>query len=177
MMLLDVALKETQKEALQAMSKESIVYFLKSFRSEAFTDETGTRRKWKKRVYTTGNKFRNTLTKTGRMRRSFRYKVSADKATVTNLADYSGFHNEGAQQRVTQKQLNYFRMRGQKATRADDKRFWFAMANKEVGDLIILPKRQFMGESKPLVNKHKKTILRILKLNTKKSRVNSVVRV
>jgi len=174
---LDNSLKTVENEVLTLLSKESVKHFQKSFGSEAFTDESGRRKKWKKRVYTTGNKNRKILTKRGTLKRSFTYKVSRNKSIVKNIANYSGYHNEGAETVVTQKQLNYFRFRANTAIRSDDADFWNGMASKKVGDLIVLPKRQFMGESKPLVNRSKKAILRTMKQRFKKLNVKSVVKV
>jgi len=177
MNLLYKDLKDTSKDSLTEMSKDSIRHFLKSFKDEAFTNERGQRRRWKKRVYTTGNKFRGTLTKTGLMRRSFRFKVQNNKAFVFNNAEYSGYHNEGSETIVTAKQIKYFKYRASKAIREDDAEFWWRMASKEIGSKIILPERQFMGESKTLVNKHLKTISTILNSKIKKNNVNSRVKV
>ncbi len=177
MKLLSKDLKDTSKDSLKVMAKDSVNHFEDSFNKEAFTNENGTRRSWKKRVYTIGRKNRKTLELTGRMSKAFTSKVTKNKVFIVNNAEYSGYHNEGAESTVTAKQIAYFQFRAQSAIRKDDKRFWSNMARKRVGSKIILPKRQFMGESKTLVNKHLKTISTILNSKIKKNNVNSTVKI
>jgi len=176
MVLLYKDLENGSKDSLKEMAKESIKHFEESFNKEGFTNENGTRRRWKKRVYTIGRKNRKTLEMTGRMSKAFTSKITQNKAFIVNNAEYSGYHNEGAESTVTAKQIAYFEFRAQSAIRSDDQRFWSNIASKRVGSKIILPQRQFMGESKTLVNKHLRTISRVLNSKIKKNSVNSIVK-
>ena len=176
--MLDKALNDSKSDILDKLSFDSIAHFEKSFKTESFTDESGSRKQWKKRVYTTRSKSRGTLEARGYMKKAFTFrKQGANKVRVINNADYSEVHNEGDSYKVTKKQLAYFRFRAKSAIREDDAQFWSNMARKRVGSTVIIPERQFMGESKPLVNKHKRSILSILNKKAKASSKSSKVKI
>lgn len=178
MVLLEKTLIDSKKDMFDKLAFDSIEYFEKSFQREGFTDESGRRKKWKERVYTTRQKSRKTLTQRGYMKKAFTFrKKGKNSVLVINNADYGRYHNEGASYKVTAKQLAYFRFRADSAIREDDADFWRNMAKKKVGSTVVIPERQFMGESKTLVNKHKRSISWVINRHIQKINVNSIVKV
>lgn len=96
------------------------------------------------------------------------YLPGAAKVTIRNTAPYAGYHNEGAEAKVTRKMKKYFWAKyyeaggGRKAKSGGGKasgktgkpkkknpeaEFWQAMALKKPGSRIKIPKRQFLGPS------------------------------
>jgi len=133
---------------------------------------------FKKRKYDTKDrKGRAVLIKSGDLRRSIQIKektansitITADTTLVGSNFDYAELHNEGGEIVVSEKMKSffwakYYEAEGKQSTNkrgerrnteqnkqlSQDGQFWRAMALKKVGDKILIPQRQFIGENEEL---------------------------
>jgi phage gpG-like protein len=113
----------------------------------------------RKAFFTTGwkpaikNSTGSLLLRTGALRSSlFPSRISGLSIKWTSSLAYADIHNCGGTITVTPKMKGFFWYRFRMATGGNDKNlnaealFWRAMALKPVGSVIIIPKRQFIGD-------------------------------
>lgn len=79
------------------------------------------------------------------------------QVTIRNTAEYSQYHNEGAESTVTKRMRKFFwakhyEAKGGKKGSNPEADFWRNMALKKPGSRIRLPRRKFLGPS-PQVDK------------------------
>ena len=133
--------KAMKSDVPKVLGNQSVRFFQDSFKKQGFED-TGVN-KWKpsKRVLTRGG---TTLVQSGRLRRSIRIKEANFNRIVVGSygLDYAQIHNEGL--KSNQKVRSYTRRDGSVV--------------KGFTRRMNMPKRQFMGISRSLMNRHRKTI-------------------
>lgn len=93
------------------------------------------------------------LVRTGALRKSmFPSQLTGNAITWTSSLPYADIQNSGGKITVTQKMRGFFWYKYRMATGGNDKNlnaealFWRAMALKKVGSVIVLEKRQFIGD-------------------------------
>jgi phage gpG-like protein len=100
------------------------------------------------------------MMRTGALRKSLRSQIIGNNAIKWESSlPYADIHNSGGTITVTPKMKGFFWYRFRAATGGNDKNlnrqinganeealFWKAMALKPVGSVIIIPKRQFIGD-------------------------------
>lgn len=93
------------------------------------------------------------LMRTGALRKSaFPSQLNGNTITWTSSLPYADIQNSGGKITVTQKMRGFFWYQFQMATGGNNKNlnpealFWKAMALKKVGSVIVIEKRQFIGE-------------------------------
>lgn len=120
---------------------------------------------WKRRKYDNGKG--SLLVGKGNLRRSVRSRIDADQLTYFNSEVYAAIHNEGGEITITRRMKRFFwakyyeacggiiySIKRKKANNtkknrqlSDEEEFYKSMALKKVGDKIIIPQRQFIGNS------------------------------
>ena len=109
---------------------------------------------WKSAVH---NTIGSLLVRTGALRSSLQSEVVGKAIRWESSLAYADIQNSGGTITVTQKMKGFFWYRFRMATGGNDKNlnaealFWKAMALKPVGSVIIIPKRQFIGDH-PMVH-------------------------
>lgn len=111
--------------------------FYKNFNRKAFFTE-----KWKKRR--NPNALGSLLVVTGSLRRSIQCAETPDGVRFTSNQPYATLHNEGGKITVTAKMKRFFWYK-YKQTKDEA---WKRMALMKVGNVIIMPQRQFVGDGK-----------------------------
>ena len=125
-------------------------HFIDSFHKQGFTNESF--EPWDKRNQPDYRPGGAILTATGALRNSIHtIEANYQNVTIGTYAAYAGIHNEGGTITlpVTKKMKKYFWYM-YKATQ-NDKWKWMALTKKQVLKLKF-PKRQFIGESKNLMD-------------------------
>jgi hypothetical protein len=141
---------DLKKEASRYAAVESVKFFKESFVKGGFTDTSFTA--WKKSKTPLSGK--RTLFKSGKLMRSIRNTVATvDHIVDESQLDYSEIHNDGGYIIVTTQMKKFFWAKynelGKKGAKAN---FCKAMALKKTGSKIKIDKRQFIGESKTMMN-------------------------
>ncbi|GAB6009592.1 phage virion morphogenesis protein [Dysgonomonas reticulitermitis] len=93
------------------------------------------------------------LMRTGALRESmFPSQLNGNTITWTSSLPYADIQNSGGKITVTQKMRGFFWYKYRMATGGNNKNlnaealFWKAMALKKVGSVIVIEKRQFIGD-------------------------------
>lgn len=93
------------------------------------------------------------LVRTGALRKSmFPSQLNGNTITWISSLPYADMQNSGGKITVTQKMKNFFWYKFKVATGGENKNlnaealFWKAMALKKVGSVIVIEKRQFIGD-------------------------------
>lgn len=93
------------------------------------------------------------LVRTGALRKSmFPSQLNGNTITWTSSLPYADIQNSGGKITVTQKMRGFFWYKYRMATGGNNKNlnaealFWKAMALKKVGSVIVIEKRQFIGD-------------------------------
>lgn len=105
------------------------------------------------------------LNRTSALRKSMRAEISGNNINFTSSEPYANIHNSGGQITITAKMRKFFwykykiatgsmqttnkgrlRNNARNRTLSSDAEFWKAMALKPVGSVIVIPKRQFIGD-------------------------------
>lgn len=147
------------QDILRDVKVELSEEFDRNFSRQGFFGE-----KWARRKSPSARADRAVLTDTGALRRSIGSRISGNTITFFSDLPYAGIHNEGGEIRVTARMrrffwAKYYAARGsfgyrKNGERRRDKRnvqltaeaeFWRAMALKKVGDVVRMPRRQFLG--------------------------------
>lgn len=146
---IDVDIKKVIQDSLQDIKVELTDEFDRNFQREAFFSE-----KWKRRKYDL-DPDRAMLQKTGSLRKSIASIIKDNSIVFTSSLPYAAIHNEGGSISVTRRMKGFFWHKYKEATAGIKKRgeltteavFYKAMALKKVGSKIIIPRRQFVGQS------------------------------
>lgn len=154
------------QDSLQDVKIEITEEFDRNFQREAFFSE-----KWKRRRYNP-DPDRAILQKTGSLRKSIISVIEDNKIIFTSSLPYSNIHNEGGAIGVTRRMKGYFWHKYKEATAGIKKRgeltteaaFYKAMALKKVGSKIIIPRRQFIGNSPEV----EKAVIEVIEENLSK---------
>ena len=136
--IIEDKLREVKKEMPDELARMSTKFFKKSFKNGGFEDNTFHKWKPRKKVDLKGGQV---LTKSGKLKRSIEPKeVSFKRIVIGSYLDYSKIHNEGYNgiQKVRSKNGKIF-------TRH-----------------MIIPKRQFMGNSAKLRRMQEDKILKMI---------------
>lgn len=166
---------ETKKKELQnylakdfprLVANDALAHFDDSWQNEGFTDEKGTFKKWedRKEPIDPEEKKPNRGILIGKgsgiLRRSLEAKsITTSRIVIGTPIKYAQIHNEGGTivQTPTFKQRMFFSHKGDasKTTKAANTWAKMSLAKKLV---IPIPQRQFMGNSKPLLDKMEKRL-------------------
>lgn len=155
---MDKALAGVVRHILSDIRVELADEFDKNFERQGFFTEG-----WKRRKNPTRGDG-HILVGSGRLRRSIRSRSDATSITFYSSTPYAAIHNEGGDIRVTAKMKRFFWAKYREATgsfryrkngeRRNTKKqrqlsanaeFYKAMALKKEGDVIKMPRRQFLG--------------------------------
>lgn len=119
--------------------------FDRNFERKAFFD-----RQWHPAIR---NTIGSLLNRTGALRKSLRSEIEGKNSIKWESSlIYADAQNAGAKITVTQKMKNFFWYKFIMATGGDKRNmnaeatFWKAMALKKVGSIIVIEKRQFIGD-------------------------------
>ena len=142
--------KQLKKNAIRYAAAESVIFFKESFVNEGWTD--GALTKWKKSSTPLAGK--RTLYKSGKLMQSIRKLEATDQRLVVIAdSDHAEIHNEGGYITVTEQMKRYFWVQHLKFKKRNKKKAEFCkfMALKKVGSKVKIDKRQFIGESRTLM--------------------------
>lgn len=98
------------------------------------------------------NSIGSLMIRTGALRKSLRSQIIGNCIKWESSLPYANIHNQGGKITITQKMKRFFWYRFRIATGGNSKNinsealFWKVMALKPVGSIIILPKRQIIGD-------------------------------
>jgi phage gpG-like protein len=153
--------KTTIEGLMTIIGNDAVNHFKGSFRDEGFTDSS--LEKWKPRKNKRDDKGRAILTKTGRLRRSIIYrKFGSYGIIITSNVPYAQIHNEGGTiDHKARRQIMNFTASGKLArtrTRKQRSEVSFAQKVDIKAHQTRIPKRQFVGNSRRLVEKTKAKI-------------------
>lgn len=119
--------------------------FDRNFERKAFFDT-----QWNKAIR---NATGSLLNRTGALRKSIRSEIVGQNSVKWESSlPYADIQNNGGKITVTQKMRGFFWYKFKMATGGNNKNlnaealFWKAMALKKVGSVIIIEKRQFIGD-------------------------------
>lgn len=146
---------DIKKNASRFAATESVNFFKNSFTRGGFTDVSFVA--WKKPANPLAGY--RVLYKTGNLQRSIRKQSeSAERVIIESDLDYAEIHNNGGFITVTEKMKRFFWAKyyefGGKKSKSNNAKAEFckAMALKETGSKIKIEQRQFMGESKTMMD-------------------------
>lgn len=149
------------KDFPRLVANDALNHFDDSWKNEGFTDEKGTFKKWEDRKdpIDPEEKKPNRGILIGKgsgiLRRSLTAKsVTASKIVIGTPIKYAQIHNEGGTiiQTPTFKQRMFFSYKGDASKNTKSANTWAKMSlTKKL--TIPIPQRQFMGNSKPLMDK------------------------
>lgn len=134
--------------------------FDKNFSRKAFFS-----RAWQRRKYDDGKG--SLLVRKGVLRRSVRSRIDGTQLVYSSSELYAAIHNEGGEITITRKMQKFFwakyyeaaggivfSIKSKKASNtkknrqlSEEAEFYKCMALKKVGDKIVIPQRQFIGNS------------------------------
>jgi phage gpG-like protein len=144
-------------------SNEAVNEFKDNFTREGFRGDNGVVF-WKPRKKKTKGKARAILVKSGRLKRALKAAPIANIARVINDTPYSEVHNEGLTiNHPGGTRINHFKTfksgknKGKKLFAKAGKAH-YGQKNHAKAYTIKMPKRQFMGTSKPLLNNISKIV-------------------
>lgn len=155
------------KDLPRFVANDALQHFDDSWENKGFTDEKGTFKSWEERKQNDGSKSDNNRgllvgKGSGILRRSLEVKsATAQKIVIGTPVKYAKIHNEGGeiQQNISiTPKMRKFAWAKYYETK---KPSWKGLAltkKKEINRTITIPKRQFMGNSKPLFDKIEKRI-------------------
>lgn len=119
--------------------------FDRNFERKAFFNIT-----WNKAIHNTIGSLMN---RTGALRKSLRSEIIGSSSIKwASSLPYADIQNSGGKITVTQKMKNFFWYKFKVATGGNNKNlnaealFWKYMALKKVGSVIVIEKRQFIGD-------------------------------
>jgi len=142
---------QIREQAPRFAAEEAVKFFKSSFANEGFTDAALV--KWDKRKYDNrpGGAI---LTLSGDLRDSIRpTKITPKQVILSNAAPYAKIHNEGGRFKrtftPTAKQKKMFWALYKKT---GDTKFKAAALSKQITQNVVVPQRQFMGDSQTLTN-------------------------
>lgn len=134
----------------EVIGTESVNHFKQNFQRESFDGKTKWKTRATKRAGSTNSQ--KTLTKSTDLAESIDYKVQGKTIIIYTDKVYAQIHNEGGEIQVTPKMkkqfwaLHYQAKNDGDADRADQFKS-MALAKK-----IVMPQRQYMGESQELID-------------------------
>ncbi len=122
-------------------------------------------RAWQRKKYDNGKG--SLLVNKGVLRRSVRSRINGTQLAYSSSEVYAAIHNEGGEITITRKMQKFFWAKYYEATGgisrskktgkagntkknrqlSDEAEFYKSMALKKVGDKIVIPQRQFIGNS------------------------------
>lgn len=154
------AYKNSRLQLVRGVAGIALSFFKKSFIDGGFTD--GTLKKWPKRKGGLRNNGRAILIDRGVLKRGLRIKqADLNKAVigVDSAIKHAEIHNNGGIIQLTVKMRRFFWAMYYKNGGSDKRtsgnetaQFWLRMALKK-DSTIVIPKRQFIGESATLTRK------------------------
>ncbi len=145
---------DLKKNASRYAASESVKFFKESFVKGGFTDSSFL--PWKKSKTPLSGK--RTLYKTGELMQSIRKKKETlEEVIIEADSDHGQIHNNGGYIVVTTAMKRFFwaKYYSFKGRNSEKAAFCKAMALMKTGKKIKIPKRQFMGESKVLMDNFK----------------------
>lgn len=133
-----------KKDAVRYAAVEGVSFFMDSFQNQGFTDEALEPWAQRKNDLDPGRKI---LIKTGDLMNSIQvFDKNERRIVFGSEAEYAGIHNDGGTVKIpiTQKSRKYFWV----MYKVTGNGMWKAMAlTKKTAITIVIPKRQFIGES------------------------------
>lgn len=152
-----------KKKLAKLASEEAVNEFKYNFVREGFRGDAGVKF-WKPRKKKTKGAYRKILFKTGTLSRALKAAPIANIARVINDTPYSEVHNEGLTiNHPGGTRINHFKTfksgknKGKKLFAKAGKAH-YGQKNHAKAYTIKMPKRQFMGTSKPLLNNISKIV-------------------
>jgi len=132
---------------IQDVAVELTDEFDRNFERKAFFDEAWPAEKFK-------NSNGSQMTRSGTLRQSINHTVLNDIITWQSSLPYASIHNTGGEITVTPNMKKFFwamfYKNGGKGTEEDEltteAKQWRSLAYKKVGDILKMPKRQFIGD-------------------------------
>ena len=147
---LSEAMQYVKEDLPDIIGIEGVKHFKNSFQQEGFEDRTVTKwasRKTKRTGSTNGQKV---LTKSGELAESIDYRKEGSNVVFSTDKPYAELHNEGGEIEVTPKMKAYFWAMHKQAKDAGDEDMADQYKGMALAKKIVMPKRQFMGESQVL---------------------------
>lgn len=134
---LNLDFKQLLRKLPALIGNTALNFYKDSWNREAYIDAT--RERWPKRKRTTG-KARRTLVKTGRLRRSLRYRTQGNLIRIFTDVPYAQIHNEGGRVSGTASVKAHTRrpsrrVRRPVAVRAHTRRVSFNMPQRQFMDI------------------------------------------
>lgn len=142
-----------ENDVYEVVGIEAVKHFKQNFQEEGFVDKGVN--KWAARTTkrTGSTNSQKVLSKTSELSESIDYSVAKPSVIIKTDKPYAQIHNEGGEIVVTSKMKKYFWAMHHQAKEAGDTDLadhWKGMA---LAKKIVMPKRQFIGDSEDLNNK------------------------
>lgn len=145
---------------------EAVKHFKNNFQEEGFDGKKWASRKTKRSGSTDGQKI---LSKSGDLAESIDYKIDGDDVVIYSDLPYAQIHNEGGtinmpakEKVVAHKVHTRGKHKGKTLFAKNDKNATFGQKATVGAHVIKIPQRQFIGSSKPLLEKITNKIVRDL---------------
>ncbi len=142
---------DLKKNASRYAASESVKFFKESFVKGGFSDKSFN--PWKKSNTPLSGK--RTLYKSGKLMQSIRKtEESESRVVVVADAEHAEIHNNGGIITVTNQMKKFFWAKHIELKKRNKKKAYFCkyMALKKVGSKIKIDQRQFIGESKTMMD-------------------------
>lgn len=151
-----------QNDVYDVVGVEAVKHFKGNFEEEGFVDRTTQKwasRKTKRQGSTNGQKV---LSKSGELAESIDYEAQKPAVIIKTDKPYAEIHNKGGEIEVTAKMRKYFWAMHKEAKVMGDAEMADQWKGLALAKKIVMPKREFMGESDVLNEKIAAKIIRDL---------------
>jgi phage gpG-like protein len=156
---LDAAINYFEHDAKDVIGVESVKLFKQNFQEEGFNGQKWAARKTKRFGGTNSQKV---LTKSGELSESITYKIDGDAVIIYSDKPYAEIHNEGGEITVTPNMKKYFWAQYYAAAEIKDAELMEQYKAMALAKKIVIPKREYIGESPQLVENITNKIVRDL---------------
>lgn len=141
-----------QGDVKDVIGIESVKHFKRNFEQEGFVDNNVSKWAARKTKRSGSTNSQKVLSKTGELAESIDYKVAGDVVVIYTDKPYAELHNNGGELTVTPQMKKYFWAMHKQAKDAGDLELADQYKAMALAVKIVMPKRQFIGESQTLNN-------------------------
>lgn len=149
---LNAATLYLQSDVKDVIGIEAVKQFKKNFQEEGFVDKSVSKWAARKTKRSGSTNSQKVLSKSGELADSIDYRTGTDGVTIFTDKPYAEIHNEGGEISVTPQMKKYFWAMHKQAKDAGDLDLADQYKGMALATKIVMPKRQFIGESEALNN-------------------------
>lgn len=141
-----------QNDVKDVIGIEAVKHFKRNFEEEGFVDKSVSKWASRKTKRSGGTNGQKVLNKSGELSESIDYRVDGEGVVISTDKPYAEIHNEGGEITVTPQMRKYFWAMHKEAKDGGDDDMADQYKGMALAKKIVIPKRQFIGESEVLNN-------------------------